>query len=101
INTPTHKLIFSFLYKRLNYTLVIKRQKGSFNISVLIIIFILLYITANIIIYTFRILGRAKLAKRYSSLFIINMVSLYLNSRTSLISNKVYLNLSQYGLLYR
>ncbi|XTI85056.1 hypothetical protein V2W45_1234483, partial [Cenococcum geophilum] len=95
INTPTCKLIFSFLYKRLNYTLVIKRQKGSSDISVLIAILILLYIIANIIIYTLRILGRAKLAKRCNSLFIINIVPLYLSGRTSLIGNKVlYLNLS-------
>ncbi|XTI87004.1 hypothetical protein V2W45_1207731, partial [Cenococcum geophilum] len=89
INIPTRKLIFSFLYKRLNYTLVIKRQKGSSNISVLIAILILLYITVNIIIYILGILGHARLAKRYSSLFVINMVPLYLSSRTSLISNKV------------
>ena len=80
--------------------LVIKRQKGSSNISVLAAILILLYIIVNIIIYTLRISGRAKLAKRCGSLFVINMVLLYLSSRTSLISNKVYLNLSQYGLLH-
>ena len=65
------------------------------NISVLAAILILLYIIANIIIYTLGILGRAKLAKRYSSLFVINIVPLYLSGRTSLIGNKVlYLNLS-------
>ena len=94
-------MIFSFLHKRLNYILVIKRQKGSSNISVFIAILIFLYITANIIIYTLKILGRAKLIKHYSSLFVINMVSLYLGGRTSLISDKVHLNLSQYGLLHR
>ncbi|OCK89679.1 uncharacterized protein K441DRAFT_582971, partial [Cenococcum geophilum 1.58] len=68
---------------------------GSSDVSVLITILILFYIIANIIIYTLGILGRAKLAKRYSSLFVINIVPLYLSSRTSLISNKVlYLNLS-------
>ncbi|OCK97017.1 uncharacterized protein K441DRAFT_549252, partial [Cenococcum geophilum 1.58] len=75
---------------------------GSFNISVLAAILILLYVIANIVIYTLGILGRAKLAKRYGSLFVINIILLYLSSRTSLIGNKVlYLNLSQYSLLYR
>ncbi|OCK91872.1 uncharacterized protein K441DRAFT_573174, partial [Cenococcum geophilum 1.58] len=68
---------------------------GSSNISVLIAILILLYVIANIIIYTLGILGRAELAKRCGSLFVINIIPLYLSSRTSLIGNKVlYLNLS-------
>ena len=101
IDAPTRKLIFSFLHKRLNYTLVIKRQKGSSDVSVLAAILILLYVTANIVVCTLRISGRAELAKRCGSLFVINMVSLYLGGRTSLISDKVHLNLSQYGLLHR
>ena len=102
IDAPTRKLIFSFLHKRLNYTLVVKRQKGSSDVSVLAAILIILYVTANIVVCTFRISGRAELAKRCGSLFVINMVPLYLGGRTSLIGDKVlHLNLSQYGLLHR
>ena len=101
INALKYRLVSLFLYKKLVYILITKWQKGSLDLSIFITLYILLYIVVNLVISVFRVLSRTKFVKYYSSLFIINIIPLYMGGRISLFNNKVLqFNLSQYSLLY-
>ena len=102
VDPPTRRLIFSFLRKKLLYPLVLQRQKATSNINVFAFLRIILVVAANITACTLKISDRTELAKRCGTLFMINVVPLYLGGRTSLLVDRVLrLPLSEYSLIHR
>lgn len=90
------------LRKYLLYSLIVRRQVGTSDFTVFTAIFILIYITVNVIVTVYRISTKALLAQRLGSLAIINIVPLYLGGRTNFIVDRIFnLRVTQYELLHR
>jgi hypothetical protein len=102
VDTHTKGVILSFIRKWLCYTLVTKRQNGSSNTSVFSAICILLYLILIVVTCTLNISTRVDVAKRCSTLFVLNAIPLYLGGRTNLIADRFFsITLNQYGLVHR
>ncbi|KAF2194711.1 hypothetical protein K469DRAFT_706201 [Zopfia rhizophila CBS 207.26] len=102
VNAPTRRFLFSFLRKKLIYTLVIRRSKSTSDVNVIAFLSILLVIAANITACTLKLTDRIELARRCGTLFIINVVPLYLGGRTSLVADRILrIRLSDYSLMHR
>ncbi|KAI9674060.1 MAG: hypothetical protein M1822_009576 [Bathelium mastoideum] len=98
----TGRLLIPFLFKQLVYTLVVKRQNGTSNVSRLSALSTLIYIIGNTVASFIGITDQAQLAERLTSLFSINLVPLYLGGRTSFIMDRILgIPLTQVGLSHR
>ncbi|KAF2680662.1 hypothetical protein K458DRAFT_445146 [Lentithecium fluviatile CBS 122367] len=102
IDSTTRRFIFSFLRKNLLYTMVVRRRTGSSDMTVYGLLSIVLLIASNITACSLWIADRADLAKRCGTLFMINVVPLYLGGRTNFFVDRVLqLPLDQYSFLHR
>ena len=102
LDAPSRRIIFSFLRKKILYTLVYQRRRGSGDINVASFINLILFITGNIVACTIRLSDRNELAKRCATLFMINAIPLYLGGRTSFLVDRILrLSLSEFHLFHR
>ncbi|KAF2439148.1 hypothetical protein P171DRAFT_132259 [Karstenula rhodostoma CBS 690.94] len=99
LDNPT---IWSFLRRQFLYTLLCRRLRTSSDINVLAGINLLVFGAANITACTLWIQNPAELGKRCGTLFIVNVIPLYLGGRTNFLIDKVFrLQLNEYSLLHR
>ena len=98
----TGRLVMSFLRKQLIYTLVVRRQNGSSNVTVISAICMLVFVVGNAIASFVGIQTRIQLAERLAALFSINLVPLYLGGRSNFLVDRILgLPLHQIGLSHR
>lgn len=102
IDRSTRTAIVLFIRKRLLYALLVRRFRTSSDISVFAGLNLLLFGAANVTACTLRVQSRAEIAKRCGTLFIINVIPLFLGGRTNYIADKIFrLQLNEYALLHR
>ncbi|KAL5401100.1 hypothetical protein PMIN04_013131 [Paraphaeosphaeria minitans] len=102
IDRSTRTAIVLFIRKRLLYALVMRRLRTSSDISVLAGLNLLLFGAANVTACTLWVPNPAEIAKRCGTLFIINVIPLYLGGRTNYIADRIFrLQLNEYALLHR
>ncbi|KAK7179080.1 ferric reductase like transmembrane component [Paraphaeosphaeria sporulosa] len=102
INRSTRTAIMLFIRKRLLYALLVRRLRTSSDISVLAGLNLFLCGAANVTACTLWVPNPAEIAKRCGTLFIINVIPLYLGGRTNYIADKILrLQLNEYALLHR
>jgi hypothetical protein len=102
VDASTRRIIFSFLRKRFIYTLVLRRRRSTSDVNVLVVLNILLVVAANVTACTVRVGSSAQLAKRCGTLFMVNVLPLYLGGRTSFLADRILrLPLTEYHLFHR
>lgn len=102
INGKTYELFASLFRKHVIQTLVINRQKGSADFTVLYAVVLLGFVTSNSVILLLPWPSTASdLAGRSSSLFVINAVPLYIGSSSYLSEKVVRLSKPQRSLIHR
>ena len=102
IDPPTRRSLLSFLRKKLIYTLVLQRRTGTSGVNILAFLSILLFLTGNIVVCTYRVDNQNELAKRCGLLFLVNAIPLYLGGRTNLLMDQIFrVPLSDYYLFHR
>ncbi len=98
----TRGAVFSFLRKKISYTLIYRRRASSDNISIPSLLNILLFLAANITVCTFKIHDRTELAQRCGALSLINIVPLFLGGQTSFLADLILrLPLGQRSVIHR
>ncbi|KAF2103247.1 hypothetical protein NA57DRAFT_72223 [Rhizodiscina lignyota] len=94
--------VLAAVRKRLVYSLVARRLKGSSSLSYAHLTFLLLYVAANLIALLIGLPSRKELSQRSASLFVINSIPLYLGGRTSIFVDRVLqIPLNTYYLAHR
>jgi hypothetical protein len=102
LNVPTRRRILLYSRKKLMYTLIYRRTTGSDNVNALSLLNICLLIAANITACALGITSRAELARRCGSLFLVNMIPLFLGGRRSILADRaLHLQSSEQSLLHR
>ncbi|KAF2257699.1 hypothetical protein CC78DRAFT_622409 [Lojkania enalia] len=101
LDASTRRKVTAFFRKRLIYTTIFRRLKGSYEINVLTLSSVMLAITVNILGCTLKVSDRHDIAKRCATLFLINAVPLYLGGRTNIFVDRILrLSLSKYALIH-
>ncbi|KAF2727578.1 hypothetical protein EJ04DRAFT_594415 [Polyplosphaeria fusca] len=102
ISPTTRWKILFFLRKRLLYSLVLRRRKGTSEITVSSFLGVAVIVAANVTASTIKLRDRTEFAKRCGTLFLINLVPLYLGGRSSIIVDRILrVPCSQYLLLHK
>jgi len=89
IDAPTRRSLLSLIRKNLLHTLVLQRRNSSTEINVFAFLAILFVVAANITACTIKITNRSELARRCGTIFMINVVPLYLGGRTNLFADRI------------
>ena len=77
----------SWLRKLFVYTLVYRRRKGTDSINFISLCYIVIYIGANVSLCVVGISNRSTLAKRCGTLFLANLIPLFLGGRLSFLTD--------------
>ena len=101
INRQVQNLCIPFILKHISYPLVLVRRRGTSNMSRLHLIYLTIYITANVLCSAIGVSNWASFGERVGHLAMVNIIPLCVGGRTNLIANLFHLPLSEYGLMHR
>jgi hypothetical protein len=89
IDTDTRRSLSTYFRRKVLYTLVYRRRGASDDVSVMSFLKISLFAVANVIACTFGLADRTELARRCGTLFLINVIPLFLGGRSSFFADQI------------